>query len=238
MVKYCTVEKITLKPGAIPTLFKNINETSPLINVPLDETVNKIIVDLTDGRQFIESQDLVEVDQISVDLQIDNYVVEANNIVQNARIDSESSKLNTQFSIHELVRSLETSKLPKKWSWVEDHFDSPAVILCHLDYKSYDVKFRVKVDKALNITVTNAKSNQSVKSDFIISNIKEFWKFLEILEISQICNGSGFDNQKSSEACTVFLTVDEQYKNKQEYTGVTNVGNLGKNYVTNYIDLK
>ncbi|XP_057335031.1 uncharacterized protein LOC130673834 [Microplitis mediator] len=33
-------KKITLKPGAIPTLYKNINETSPLINVPVDETVN------------------------------------------------------------------------------------------------------------------------------------------------------------------------------------------------------
>ncbi|XP_057320147.1 uncharacterized protein LOC130664276 [Microplitis mediator] len=206
-------KKITLKPGAIPTLYKNINETSPLINVPVDETVNEIIVDLIDERQFIESQDLVEVnEQISVDLQIDNYVVEANNIVQNECIDSELSELNTQFSIYELVRNLETYKLPQKWSWVEDHLDSPAVILCYLDYKSYDVKFRVKVDKALNITVTNAKSNQSVKSDFIISNIKEFWKFLEILEISQICSGSGFDDQKSSEACTFFLTVDEQYK--------------------------
>ncbi|KAK0156907.1 hypothetical protein PV327_011539, partial [Microctonus hyperodae] len=40
----------------------------------------------------------------------------------------------------------------------------------------------------------------------------KFWDFLIELERSQMCCGSGFDSQKSSETCTVFLKAGETYK--------------------------
>ncbi|KAK0079054.1 hypothetical protein PV326_008956 [Microctonus aethiopoides] len=40
----------------------------------------------------------------------------------------------------------------------------------------------------------------------------KFWELLKKLESSQMCSGSGFDCQKSSETCTVFLQANEKYK--------------------------
>ncbi|KAK0073789.1 hypothetical protein PV325_009229, partial [Microctonus aethiopoides] len=94
----------------------------------------------------------------------------------------------------------------------DDHLDAPAMILCHLDHQLYNVKFRVKIDKVLNVIVTNVKINQSVKSDIVIFNMTKFWELLKKLESSQMCSGSGFDCQKSSETCTVFLQANEKYK--------------------------
>ncbi|XP_014602699.1 PREDICTED: uncharacterized protein LOC106786133 isoform X1 [Polistes canadensis] len=147
-----------------------------------------------------------------VDLMREDDIIEPNIIGKAECIYAELSESYTDFSINDLIKNLETHKLPKKWAWVDDHLDSPSVIMCHLDYESYDVKFRVKIDKVLNVVVTNVKISKSIKSDFVISSMNKLWEFLQKLERSQMCSGSGFDCQKSSETCTVFLKADEKYK--------------------------
>ncbi|XP_043488993.1 uncharacterized protein LOC122515662 [Polistes fuscatus] len=188
-------QKIILKRDAIPTLDKKTSAS---------ENICESMV-VAASEEFVVKEE-------PVDLMREDGIIEPNIIEEVECINAELSESHTDFSIDDLIKNLETHKLPKKWGWVDDHLDAPAVILCHLDYESYDVKLRVKIDKVLNVIVTNVKISKSVKSEFVISSMNKLWEFLKELERSQMCSGSGFDCPKSSETCTVFLKADEKYK--------------------------
>ncbi|KAK0174350.1 hypothetical protein PV327_010132 [Microctonus hyperodae] len=179
-------KKIILKRDAIPTLDKNTSS---------DENENENTVNNICERVAVTSEASVA-DEEPLNLMREDCNIEPNIIgeVKCRNVELLESHLN--FSIYDLMKNLETHKLPKKWSWTNYHLDASAVILCHLDYELYNVKYRVKIDKVLNVIVTNVKISQSVKSDFVISSMAKFWEFLEELESSQMCSGSGFDCQK------------------------------------------
>ncbi|KAK0157248.1 hypothetical protein PV327_011318, partial [Microctonus hyperodae] len=92
--------KIILKENAIPTLKKSTlpseNETGSTASNICDSVVmaNKVPVDSM-GAEFNIEQDITEVE---------------------SRL-TESSDFSTQ----DLIKNLEINKLPKKWSWVDDH---------------------------------------------------------------------------------------------------------------------
>ncbi|KAG8040802.1 hypothetical protein G9C98_001790, partial [Cotesia typhae] len=150
--------------------------------------------DVSHSSQILHDYKCIEAKAV-----FDDNSVEPSNIEQTSHNDPELTAINSEFSIQELIKNLEICKLPKKGSWVDDHLDLPAVILCCLDYISYDLKIRV----------TNVKLNKSTNSDYILSSMESFWTFLKDLETSQMCSDTGFDSQK--------IDIQSAYRNESLY---------------------
>ncbi|XP_053595572.1 uncharacterized protein LOC103580490 isoform X2 [Microplitis demolitor] len=123
----------------------------------------------------------------------------------------------TNFNSDRLLETLKTNMLPEKWSWASDATDNQKIFLFYADPKSLSLKFHVKIDEALNIMVTNLKTNKSTAITFTLLNKEDFWDLLKELETINFCDGTGFDSNRCSVSCENLLTNE----NQRYYHGIT-----------------
>ncbi|KAK0078369.1 hypothetical protein PV326_009408 [Microctonus aethiopoides] len=131
-------KKIILKRDAIPTLNKDNSASRNAIGSIAENIFESVAV----------ASEKYTVNEEPVNLMNEDGNMEPNIMEEVEYRNAELLESPSNFSIYDLMKHLEMHKLPKKWSWTDDHLDAPAVILCHLDHQLHNIKFRVKFDKS------------------------------------------------------------------------------------------
>ncbi|XP_074115405.1 uncharacterized protein LOC141538041 [Cotesia typhae] len=115
-------------------------------------------------------------------------------------------------SLLTIINVLKFNALPQNWSWTTDLVNPKNIVLCHLDKVSMNLKFRIKISEDFNISLLNLKTQESVEFNTNFSQISDFWEFLKELENCELCEGTGFNEERCSSACSGVSLPDEQYK--------------------------
>ncbi|CAH2083569.1 unnamed protein product [Euphydryas editha] len=217
-------DKVHLKKNAVPKSDATNKENNySLLSDDASSNTSDIINDDVIGDCSLNTE-LAPIESINVD-EINNEVIEAdNNNSTNPNLPDGTNNVITsdnlliinkpeEFSLYSIEKTFDVQPLRKNWSWtvVKDSYISLSYINLKLELVCH-----VKIDKDLNVTIVNAKTNILINMDVNISSIDCVWQLLRYLENSFFCSGTGYNDKKCSQSCSGILLSDEKYKKKME----------------------